>query len=93
MKLLLDTHIWIWSHLEPAKLSRRVTSRLENPDNELWLSPISLWELVLLESKGRIVLHSEVGEWVAKALRAQPLIEAAVTHEVALETRRAGVHH
>ena len=93
MKLLLDTHIWLWNHLEPAKLSQPVARRLANPGNELWLSPISLWELVLLESKGRIVLNDEVGDWVAKALRAQPLIEAPVTHEVALETRRAGIQH
>jgi PIN domain nuclease of toxin-antitoxin system len=35
MKLLLDTHIWLWSLLEPRKLSRRVLQALESPSNEL----------------------------------------------------------
>jgi len=37
MKLLLDTHIWLWSALNPARLSSRVAAALENPSNELWL--------------------------------------------------------
>ena len=48
MKLLLNTHIWIWSLLDASKLSRRVKKALEDGGNELWLSPISTWELVML---------------------------------------------
>jgi len=55
MRLLLDTHIWISSLLDPAKLSRRVRAELETPDNELWLSPISVWELLILIEKGQLV--------------------------------------
>ena len=48
MKLLLDTHIWLWSVLEPHRLSRRVAKALQDSSNELWLSPISIWELIVL---------------------------------------------
>ena len=48
MKLLLDTHMWIWSLLDASELSRRVKDALEDGGNELWLSPISTWELVML---------------------------------------------
>ena len=51
MKLLLDTHIWVWSLSDPSKLSRRVTRALDSKSSELWLSPISLWELGLLVEK------------------------------------------
>jgi PIN domain nuclease of toxin-antitoxin system len=44
MRLLLDTHIWVWSALDRSRLSGRLIAALENPQNELWLSPISLWE-------------------------------------------------
>jgi PIN domain nuclease of toxin-antitoxin system len=54
MKLLLDTHIWRWSVLEPVRLSKRATRALGNPANELWVSPISTWELLLLCRKGRV---------------------------------------
>ena len=51
-KLLLDTHIWLWSTLEPQRLTRRVDKALRNPVNELWLSPVSVGELVVLLPQG-----------------------------------------
>ncbi|MGA3024256.1 MAG: hypothetical protein ABSF98_05760 [Bryobacteraceae bacterium] len=59
MKLLLDTHIWLWSVGNPARLSRRVARALGNPANELWVSPISTWEILGLCRKGRIVLKPD----------------------------------
>jgi PIN domain nuclease of toxin-antitoxin system len=93
MKLLLDTHIWLWSLLDPQRLSRRVIRELENKRNELWLSPISVWEVLILHQKRRIVLREDVGEWIDRALRAAPLTEAPVSHAVALETRAIQLPH
>ena len=61
MKLLLDTHIWIWTHLEPWNISSEVTKELGSPQNELWLSPLSIWELVLLVEKKRLDLNADMG--------------------------------
>jgi PIN domain nuclease of toxin-antitoxin system len=88
MKLLLDTHIWLWSLLDRKRLSLRVIRELGDPDNELWLSPISIWELVVLCQKGRITLDQEADAWIAHKLTAVPLREAPVTYEVARETGR-----
>ena len=54
MKLLLDTHIWIWSVGEPQRLTRRVAKELDDAQNELWLSPVSIWEALLLHRKHRL---------------------------------------
>ena len=62
MKLLLDTHIWIWTHLEPWRISSEVTKELGSPRNELWLSPLSIWELILLVEKKRLDLNVDMGE-------------------------------
>jgi PIN domain nuclease of toxin-antitoxin system len=93
MKLLLDTHIWLWSLLQPRRLSSGVARALQSSDNELWLSSISLWELTVLTDKGRIVLPSSAAEWINKALAAKPLREAPVTNEVAIETSRFELTH
>jgi len=93
MKLLLDTHIWLWSLLDPQRLSRRVVRELDNKQNELWLSPISVWEVLILHQKRRIVLRGDVEEWIAHALRVAPLTEAPVSHAVALETRAIHLPH
>jgi PIN domain nuclease of toxin-antitoxin system len=93
MKLLLDTHIWMWSELEQGRLSRRVAKALENPANELWLSPISTWEILGLCRKGRIALKPDPATWIANALAQVRFREAPVTHEVALETERVVMPH
>ncbi len=84
MKLLLDTHIWLWRRLEPARLSRRVAKELQAAGNELWLSPISIWETVILCEKGRLSLDGGAAEWLLKAMREVPMTEAPLTAEVAL---------
>lgn len=93
MRLLLDTHIWIWSLLEPDHLTRRVRKALESAANELWLSPVSTWELLLLIQKGRVVVDREPARWVEEALQALPYREAALTHQVALESRVVELPH
>lgn len=82
MRLLLDTHIWIWSQLDPDRLSRRVYTALQAEDSEIWLSSISLWELTVLVEKGRIELDDHVDAWIERALEAAPMREAPVSHSV-----------
>lgn len=83
MKLLLDTHVWLWSLGEPHRLSRRVAKELDNRQNELWLSPISIWEAFLLFKKKRIQISTDFTTWLANSLIDLPVIEAPLTFEVA----------
>jgi PIN domain nuclease of toxin-antitoxin system len=93
MKLLLDTHIWIWSAVEPDRLRANVARALDDEDNELWLSPISIWELSVLVKKQRIELDEELEAWVERALSKVKFREAPVTNEVALEVSRFRFSH
>lgn len=79
MKLLLDTHIWVWSKLEPKRLGRRATEELSKSSNELWLSPVSVWETLVLMQKGRIRVQDPYA-WVDRA--ADQLREAPLTREI-----------
>ncbi|MDM8525700.1 type II toxin-antitoxin system VapC family toxin [Desulfococcaceae bacterium HSG8] len=76
MKLLLDTHIWLWSLLESGKLGRDIPEALENRNNELFISPITIWETMLLAEKGRIRIDLSPKEWITEALRRSPVKEA-----------------
>ena len=91
MKLLLDTHIWIWSLAEPKQLSPRVHRELKDPANELWLSPVSTWEALLLHSKGRIQLRGNVREWVTSAT--MYMREAPLTHEIVVVAQELALRH
>ena len=84
MKLLLDTHIWLWSATDPSRLTSRVAKALADLENELWLSPISVWELTVLHRKQRLKTPSDVPAWVAKSMEELKLSEASLTVEVAL---------
>ena len=90
MNLLLDTHIWLWSLREPQLLGKRVHRELSDPANQLWLSPISLWEALALHRKGRITLHTSVGAWVSGATA--NLREAPLTHEIVLVAESLHLH-
>jgi PIN domain nuclease of toxin-antitoxin system len=47
MKYLVDTHILLWSFIDPDKLSRNVTQILTNQNNGIFYSPINLWEIAI----------------------------------------------
>ena len=83
MKLLLDTHIWIWSLVDPKKLHRRVAQALRAPEAEIWLSPISLWELHVLVDRQRIQVSGDDAQaWIDSALSEAPMKEAPLTHAI-----------
>ena len=93
MKLLLDTHIWLWSRLTPARLGKRLSRNLEDNTHELWLSPLSVWEAQLLAGKGRILLAPTAEEWIALALGSMPMKEAQLTFEVVLASGQVRLAH
>lgn len=91
MNLLLDTHIWLWTLENNARLGRRVSEELRNPQNQTWVSPISSWEILTLNAKRRIRLPEDFGAWVSQATA--QFLEAPLTHEIALAARRLPWDH
>ncbi len=57
MKLLLDTHTFLWWDNEPAKLSRNVLNACFDPQNTLFLSVVSVWELQIKLQIGKLDLR------------------------------------
>ncbi len=93
VRLLLDTHIWLWSLLDPSRLGPRTVRELTDPDNEKWLSPISVWEALMLAERKRVVLEPDAERWVRAQLARLPFREASLNTEVAIESRRVAVTH
>ncbi|MXV97059.1 MAG: type II toxin-antitoxin system VapC family toxin [Gemmatimonadetes bacterium] len=93
MTLLLDTHIWIWSVGSPDRISTSVRDALSNPANALALSPVSVWETLLLAERGRVDLAPDPWSWVRMALATRPMRECPLTHQVALRSRSVRLPH
>ena len=91
--MLLDTHIWLWALLDPARLSRAVRALLASPAAALRLSPISVWEALMLAERGRIALEPDPRRWLDRALAAAPVTEAPLTFEVAMASRSIALDH
>jgi len=72
--LLLDTHIWIWvAENLTAKLSTSCIDgiRLARRQERLLVSAISVWEVAILDAKGRITLSANCHEWVNLGIKGQ----------------------
>jgi PIN domain nuclease of toxin-antitoxin system len=79
LNLLLDTHIWIWAKSDATRIGKRVAQELSNRNNELWISPVSVWEALALMQKGRIRMANPF-LWVERA--AEQMREAPLTNEI-----------
>ena len=90
MKLLLDTHIWIWLLQSPQMLASGTLRTLSDTANELWLSPVSTWEALTLHRKGRMHLPPDLSAWLSQAR--QGTQEAYLTHEIAEASARLEMH-
>lgn len=91
MNLLLDTHIWLWSLREPHRLGKTVRGTLADEENQVWLSPISVWEAFTLVRKRRIVITGSLREWLESATA--DFREAPVTWEIARVSEEIALSH
>ncbi len=66
MKLLIDTQILLWSLMEPKKLSSLGRELVSAPENTVFLSAVSMWEIRIKEGIGKIELPVGFGDRVAE---------------------------
>ena len=93
MKLLLDTHTFIWLDSNPSRLSERVRSLLQDPNNTLFLSVVSIWEIQIKTQIGKLQLSIPLAELV-KSQRQANMIEilpVSLSHVLALD--HLPLHH
>lgn len=93
MKLLLDTHIWLWYALGDPQLSINLQSAIASDTTELWLSPISVWEVMLLAEKGRISLQSDTATWIDQSIKSLSIHEAPLNYQIAILSRLIDLLH
>ncbi|MEG4457724.1 PIN domain-containing protein [Microcoleus sp. N9_A1] len=93
MKILLDTHIWLWYLLGDQRLSRSLQMAIGDRNTELWLSPSSIWETLMLAEKGRISLQPDPVRWVNLALKTLETREAQMNHSIAILSREIALPH
>ena len=95
MNLLLDTHVWLWSHLDPDRIAKRARAAMSDSGNRLWLSPVSVWEFLMLVEKGRLGMKRGMtaADWLEAAMSRTPMQDAPLTREVAIRSRSVVLDH
>lgn len=83
MKILLDTHTWVWGLEDPKRIGRKAAKLLERPSTGIYLSPASVWEAYHLFRKKKFRLTGTYSEWIEQALQRSPVLEAPFTLKVA----------
>ena len=93
MKLLLDTHTFIWWDSEPAKLSPRALALCQDQANTVFLSVASVWEMQIKLQLGKLKLNLPLAEVVESQRQTNnvEVLPVTLTHVLALESLPA--HH
>lgn len=71
MKLLLDTHAFLWSLMDPGKLSEAARHAIADPDNQITVSAITFWEIALKAALGKLTLVGTTPEGLVDAAQRQ----------------------
>ncbi len=93
MRLLLDTHVWLWWLTDPGRLSRAAHAALSDPDNQLFLSPASTWEIVVKAAAGRLELTGGAAPLLEEAIVTSGVHPLPIEHSHALQVAGLPPHH
>ena len=87
MNILLDTHVLIWLAMEPQKLSQQAKTILSNPNNTLFLSLVSIWEMQIKIQIGKLTLNVSLREVIERQQQVNGLqiLPIELAHIFALE--------
>lgn len=83
MNLLLDTCCFLWLAFEPKKLSPLAANMIEDSSNRLFISDVSLWEITLKHTAGKLALPMHPSDWLPSrrtffGAEALPIHESAI---------------
>lgn len=93
MRLLLDTHVWLWMQAEPERLSSDARVALEDERNELHLSAASAWEIAIKYELGRLTLPEPPASYVPSRLQRQGVVGMPIEHRHAVVVATLPRHH
>ncbi|MEG4853772.1 type II toxin-antitoxin system VapC family toxin [Microcoleus sp. B5-D4] len=86
MKILLDTHIFLWFISGDAQLSTDVRDAIRDPDNQVYLSALSVWEAIVKYQLGKLPLQEHLETYLPKQRYLHQIFSLAL-HESSVAQR------
>lgn len=93
MKLLLDTHAWLWFVLADKQLSSAARTAIEDPANESYVSMASVWELGIKLSLGKYQLVTPFDEFLSLAIEGQGFQRLDIAPAHVVRVSQLPFHH
>jgi PIN domain nuclease of toxin-antitoxin system len=88
MKIILDTQAFLWSMSDFSKLTRKARVTLVNPENDIYLSLVSTWELAIKTSTGKLKIVGPLEKLIPQQLSQNNIqqLDIAFRHVVGVAT-------
>ncbi len=93
MNILIDTHYLLWAFIETKKISPRILAELLSPENEVYYSQISLWEISIKYNKGNLELSGMTPEEFYGEIESSYLISHQLRSEDLISFYRLPIEH
>lgn len=93
MRVLVDTHVWLWMWGEPERLRNEARTVLEDPATELHVSAVSAWEIATKFEAGRLRLPTSAETWLADPRHRRDAIELPIGFAHAIRAATLPPHH
>ncbi len=93
MKILLDTHAWLWLLLEPERIGAKTRKLVASQDHAFFFSIASAWELAIKHTAGRLTLPEPPLDYVLSRTRADGIALLSVSLEHVCRAAELPRHH
>ena len=93
MRLLLDTHVWLWMITAHERLTDRDHAVLESPENDLYLSAAAVWELAMKSAAGKLTYSGSPSVQIPIHIERSGVYRLAVTVDHAIAAADLPMHH
>ena len=92
-KYLIDTHCWLWWHIDPDRLGKRTIKLIENQESTIFFSIVSAWEIVIKYNSKKIELPLPPSDYIRKRLEISYMEVIPVNLSHVLQVEKLPDHH
>jgi PIN domain nuclease of toxin-antitoxin system len=93
VRLLVDTHVWLWLQTSPERIGSSRLEQLADPETEVLVSSVTAWEIAIKFALGKLALPDEPATYVPDRMRSTGSVELPVQHRHALAVATLPLHH
>jgi PIN domain nuclease of toxin-antitoxin system len=93
LRLLLDTHVFLWAAAEPERLSISAREAIEHKENQVYVSAATGWEIAIKHAIGRLVLPVDPSAYVPGRIRSLGFDELPIAMSHTLAASQLPPHH